>query len=57
VSEVPSTEYLVAEVMPDGRHAAAATFADQLEARAYAETMAQRTGKVFEVFLVLALPS
>jgi len=57
VSDVPVTEYLVAEVLSDGRHAEAATFADQLEARAYAEMMAQRTGKVFEVFLVLALPS
>jgi hypothetical protein len=57
VSDVPVTEYLVAEVLSDGRHAEAATFADQLEARAYAEMMAQRTGKIFEVFLVLALPS
>lgn len=57
MSNVPVTEYLVAEVLSDGRHAAAATFTDQLDARAYAEDMAKRTGRVFEVFLVLALPS
>lgn len=56
MSDAPVTEYLVAEVLPGGRHAAAATFADQLEARAYAEEMAQRTGAVFEVFLVMSLP-